>query len=645
MKMNTFFKKIFQLVAIFLFFPVLLLAGNDGTGGLHSNFNLGVGARGLALGNAYVAMPFDASAVFWNPSGLDNIQYKNVSIFYTNLLGGANYYFLGYVHPMIHVGTIGMGIVGYTVGGIEERDENNVYLGDKTAEEQLLLFSYGKKLPWNISAGINLKIQHQNFLGFVATGVGTDLGFLYRPDFTHPLLSGLSLGMVIQNLVGPRLKAGGETDVLPINLRLGVAKPLFMSEWGPQVTIFMDLEQGAHVPLKFHAGTEYVFQNRAMLRVGLNNSQLSFGAGAVFDRFQLDYSFGKFAEHELSPSHRVSFTVKFGKSKDELIQIAEERRLREIQEKVDQELYMERQQKIAEAMKEGKAYFEAEDYARAIREFNFVAKFEDELPGDLVVEEAKKLLELAQQRSYDLLEENIRESQARDEEERKRNEEKFRLNQLHQQALAYFEKEEYEKAIEQWKKMLEISPDNPIAKEHIAKAEADLERKLLSLINRADELAKKGNYYAAIRILDAARRLNPDVNKIRLIDQKVTQYDKRLNFDELYQQGYRYYRMKDYFNALKSFEKALAYEPNNEQVRKAYFDAKARANAKKEPLLGRAKEEFMKGIRLYRAGKYEQALKIWEELQKTLPYNKYILDSIDMAREKIDQLKRSPKQP
>ena len=53
----------------------------------------------------------------------------------------------------------------------------------------------------------------------------------------------------------------------------------------------------------------------------------------------------------------------------------------------------------------------------------------------------------------------------------------------------------------------------------------------------------------------------------------------------------------------------------------------------------------MKGIRLYRAGKYEQALKIWEELQKTLPYNKYILDSIDMAREKIDQLKRSPKQP
>ncbi|OQX96689.1 hypothetical protein B6I21_00225 [candidate division KSB1 bacterium 4572_119] len=638
--------KLTNSVLLFMLIAVSSVFGeNDGSAGTHHNFSHGVGARALALGNAYVALPFDATAIYWNPSGLDHIQYKSATTFYTNWLGGTSYYFLGYVHPTISIGSFGVGIMGYSIDGIEKTDDYNFPEGTSSVSEQMFLFSYGKQLPWNLSVGINLKIQHQNLLGFGATGVGTDVGVLYRPDFTHSLLSGLSVGVMIQNLVGPRLKADVDTDVLPVNMKLGVAKPILKNEWGPALTVFFDIEQGQRAPFKYHAGTEYVFQNMAMLRVGMNNSQLSFGAGAKFEQFHLDYSYGKFAEHELSASHRISFTVNFGKNKKDLIRIAEERRLLEIREKVDQELYMERQQKIAAALEEGKAYLEAEDYARAIREFNFIIKFEGELPGDLIVEEAKGQLKVAEQKSYDQLEQNIKETQARDAQEKRRSEEKFRLNQLHAQALAYFEKEDYERAIREWKKMLEISPDNPLANEHIAKAEADLERKLLSLINRADQLARQGNWYSAIRILDSARRLNPDESKVRMIDQKVAQYDKRLNFDELYQQGYRYYRMKDFQNAMNSFEKALSYEPNNQKVSKAFFDAKARANAKKETLVGESRNEYMRGIRLFREGKFEDALTVWEELQKTLPYNKYILDSIDMAREKLEQLNRSPRQP
>ncbi|MDW7681518.1 MAG: PorV/PorQ family protein, partial [bacterium] len=391
---------------LMLFMVATASAEKKGTGGTHSNFNYGVGARALSLGNAYVAMPFDASAIYWNPSGLDHIQYRNVSLFYSNLLVGVNYYFLGYVHPTTSIGTFGAGVISYGVDGIEITDKANVPYGNDSVTEQLFLFSYGKKLPWNLSAGINLKIQHQDFAGFVATGVGTDVGFLYHPDFTHPLLSGFTLGLMIQNLVGPRLKAGVATDVMPINVRLGLAKPILKNEWGPAMTLFVDLEQGERAPFKCHAGAEYVFQNRAMLRMGMNNNQMAFGAGATFDRFQLDYSYGKFSEHELNASHRLSFTVQFGKSKQERIQIAEERRLREIRERVDQELFMDRQQKIAEALKEGKAYLEAEDFPRAIREFNFILKYEEELSDDLVVEEAKKLHEQAEQGSFKEVEQN-----------------------------------------------------------------------------------------------------------------------------------------------------------------------------------------------------------------------------------------------
>ena len=640
--MLTKLEKISTLLLLILVFSNYAVA-QQGTAGLQSNFNLGVGARALALGNAYVSMPFDASAIYWNPAGLDHIQYAQASIFYTNLLVGTNYYFLGYVHPTLSIGTFGAGVMGYSVGDIERVDENNIKIGVGSMSEQLFLLSYGRKLPWNLSAGVNLKIQHQNFWGFVATGVGADLGLLYRPNFTSPFLSGLTVGVSIQNIIGPRLKAKTETDIMSVDFRLGIAKPFLMSEWGPQLTIVMDIEQGENVPLKFHAGTEYIFQNKAMLRIGLNNNQLSFGAGASFDRFRLDYSYGKFAENEIAASHRISFTINIGKSKDERIRIAEERRLKEIRERVNQELYMERQQRIADAMRDGKQYLEAGDYARAIREFNFVAKFKKDMPEDLVVAEAEKLLELAQRKSREALEEQIRIAEAKTAEEKRREEKKLRLNQLHQQALAYFEKEEYDKAIEQWQRMLEIDPDNAIAKENIAKAKADLERKLLSLINRADDLARKGNYYAAIQELDKARRLNPDRAKIQMIDQKVSQFDKRLKFEDLYQQGYRYYRMKDWKKAMEFFQKALAYKPNNENVKKAYFDAKARANARKEPLPAGVKEKFLQGLSLYRQGKYEEALKIFEELQKQQPYNKLILDGIDMAREKLEQLSRSQK--
>ncbi|RME01091.1 MAG: hypothetical protein D6814_02220, partial [Calditrichaeota bacterium] len=57
-------------------------------GGLESPFALGVGARAIGLGNAYVAFPTDATAIYWNPGGLDQLERKNLVLFYTQLLGG-----------------------------------------------------------------------------------------------------------------------------------------------------------------------------------------------------------------------------------------------------------------------------------------------------------------------------------------------------------------------------------------------------------------------------------------------------------------------------------------------------------------------------------------------------------------------------
>ncbi len=645
MKTRFFKKNILSCVLIVLILSGNVYAQGEGTGGLQSPFVHGVGARALSLGNAYVAMPFDASAIYWNPAGLDHALYKNVMMFYTNLIiPGINLYYLGYVHPTTNLGAFGVGVMGVGVDGIGIRDDKAVYYGDQTYSDQQYFISYGKQLPWNLSAGINLKVYYQNITGRTASGVGTDLGVLYKPNFTNPFLSGLCVGMTIQNLVGPRLKAGtGDTDIFPVNVRLGLAKPILVNEWGPMLTFFMDIEKSdERIPFKFHAGTEYVFQNMAMLRVGFNNSELAFGAGAKFKNFQLDYSYGKFAENELSPSHRISFSINIGKSKSELFQIAEQRRMEDIREEVTNQLIFEREKKINDAMDNGRQYLAADDFARATREFNFVMGYEDELAEDSRIEEAKQLYEEASNRSENEIAQKAKESQAKTEKERLENERQFRLDQLFQQGMVYYESEEYDKAIEQWQRMLELDANNLLATRHIAEAKTERDKELTRLINRADNLALEDNYYAALRVLNNARSLNPDETKIVLIDRKENEYENRLQFDDLYREGYDHYLQKDFVRAMEMLAKALAYDPKNEEVNKLYRAAQYRANAKKEPMTGRIKQRFDQVKNLYKNGKYEDALAILVEIQKEKPFNKHILDYMDMAQKKIEQQKRRP---
>lgn len=640
MRKSNLFIGIFSFFLAFGLF-VGIAKGDEGFAGTQSNFNLGVGARALALGNAYVAMPFDATAVYWNPAGLDYIQQKNVSLFYTNLVWDAKYYYAGYAHPTVNFGTFGFGIINIGMGDIKEMDSSApIELGTFSYAQQEFILSYGKQFPWNIALGINLKIDHQSIYGLSDTGVGADFGFLYRPNFTNLLLSGLSVGMTVQNLFGPRLKQISETDINPVNFRMGFAKPILTNEWGNQFTIFMDFEQGEYEPFKFHTGTEYVFNNFAMLRVGLNNNQIAFGAGAAVSMFQIDYMYGKFSDNPFDANHRISFSITFGKSKQELVKIAEDRRLQEIQRKVEQQRIWERDEKIADSMDRGKQYVEIEDYARALREFNFITSYENEMPNSTMIEEARKLAESTIQKRDEKLKKTYDEIRTRNDEEKRREELKIFLDRQFDLGLAHYEVEEYEKAIDEWQKMLDRDSNNVLAKEWIAKANTDYEKKILSLINRADNFARKGRYLEAISVLNNARMLNPDEKQVDAIETRSNRYKQQMQFDELFQQGYRYYITKDYTNAMNSFSEALKHRPNNEQVKKFYTDAEARANAKKQRMTPEMTKQYTRGINLYTAGKYDEAIKVWEELLKIQPYNKEILDTIDEAKERSRQQKK-----
>ena len=59
----------------FILIACLLLC-SDASGAKFSgeSFSLGVGARGLAMGGAVVAGPFDGTASYWNPAGMNSVR-------------------------------------------------------------------------------------------------------------------------------------------------------------------------------------------------------------------------------------------------------------------------------------------------------------------------------------------------------------------------------------------------------------------------------------------------------------------------------------------------------------------------------------------------------------------------------------------
>lgn len=128
----------------------------------------------------------------------------------------------------------------------------------------------------------------------------------------------------------------------------------------------------------------------------------------------------------------------------------------------------------------------------------------------------------------------IREIDVKNAEEERQENEKIIMNNYYKHGKAYFNNEEYGKAIEEWNKMLEIDPENDLAKQYISKAEAEHEQKIISLVNRAEYYERAQKFTDAILILNNALRLNPYKEQKKIIEQRIAEYEKQFNFLKLF---------------------------------------------------------------------------------------------------------------
>ncbi|MCI0453358.1 MAG: PorV/PorQ family protein [Candidatus Latescibacteria bacterium] len=307
----------------------------------------GGGARALGMGGAFAAVAADASAVFWNPAGIAGMEKRQILAMHAEQFGDLlNYNFASYVHPsglldearkpafgfaLIHLGDPDQlltsqyrsvdddsdGQIDYLV------DENgNVVDYDAIPRESNNSFAGLGTFALETSAGSvggTLKLIYQDFIaGESSMGIGIDLGFLRRGFLTE----NLAVGAKLADATGTYISwSTGTNEFIVPSLKLGSAYRIDSESLNGSVLLavdadfFFDDRQIASqfwsetVSADLRLGLELSFQEKVMLRGGLDAENPTAGAGLYFGVFGLDYAY---LHHDAFDStHRVSLLASF----------------------------------------------------------------------------------------------------------------------------------------------------------------------------------------------------------------------------------------------------------------------------------------------------------------------------------------------
>src|SRR4030066_1771694 len=127
--------------------------------GRENLFLLGVDARALGMGGAYVSVTDGASSVFWNPAGLALLNRGEATFMHISLWEETVYDFLGLAYPTLEIGSMGVGAFRLGSTNIPKTDANNpgVQIGTFDNTQSLYIFSVASSFPLYTKGGLSFK--------------------------------------------------------------------------------------------------------------------------------------------------------------------------------------------------------------------------------------------------------------------------------------------------------------------------------------------------------------------------------------------------------------------------------------------------------------------------------------------------------
>jgi hypothetical protein len=314
---------------------------------------LGGGARAMGMGSAFIAVANDASTVFWNPAGISGFSKRQALFMHSERFGDlVNYNFAAFVMPfgafskperegalgfaLIHMGIDDIVITNQLnyeeLNGIPgfqpEQGDRLLYdlknLPRESYNDFALLSSYALKTSFGRVGG-TLKLLYTNAVaGYTSYGIGLDFGFI-----KENILPNFNVGMKLQDATGTYLSwSSGTNEFIAPALKIGTAYTYSSPALNGSVLLAMDGDfyfenrQAAsqfwidRLSMDLHVGGELQFQEKVMVRGGLDAGNPTAGGGIRIGPVGFDYAYlhhAKFSEDggNFDATHRISVLANF----------------------------------------------------------------------------------------------------------------------------------------------------------------------------------------------------------------------------------------------------------------------------------------------------------------------------------------------
>ncbi len=292
-------------------------------------FSLGAGARGLALGGAVVAGPFDATAAYWNPAGMNRLSGRSITAMHAETFGSLlNHDYVGYTDARPRPGATvrAFGFYGYYLGGggikitqLNEYDRPYV-VSEESHGDLLLGAALAGRIRDRIDFGLTAKIIYRDIGTESGYGLTLDAGALYDP---YPWAT---VGLMVTDITtgfirysGKTFDSGSNTETIYPTVKPGLMLRRSYSDFTGRFTMsgdikFESLKEAAQYwsgPLSVdsHFGGELGYRGAVFGRAGFDIGRFTAGGGVDVHNISVDFAW--LHHSDLDETFRVSAAYRF----------------------------------------------------------------------------------------------------------------------------------------------------------------------------------------------------------------------------------------------------------------------------------------------------------------------------------------------
>jgi len=288
---------------------------------------IGVGARAIGMGGAFVGTADDASALYWNPAGITQMDRPEAILVHTQWIADIRFDYAGFVMPIGSFGSLGASVTSLSMDNmmvqtVDQPEGTGEYFG---AGDIAMALTYAFNVTDRFSIGFTGKFIQQHIWNESAWGMGFDIGTLFTTGFR-----GLRIGATLYNF-GTDMRMSGKDllvyhDIdesidgnndqvfaelqterwpLPLNFQFGVAMELMDNEMH-RMTVASDALHPSDNTEAVNVGLEYALKEMLFLRAGyqtlfMRDSEEGLTLGGGFHmkfmdglQFRLDYAYADF---------------------------------------------------------------------------------------------------------------------------------------------------------------------------------------------------------------------------------------------------------------------------------------------------------------------------------------------------------------